>query len=181
MNFYISGSNRKENCYKVLQDLMKEDDKIVSLANKNIKYCIGCNACQEKERCILKDDMEEIYINIEKADSIIIATPIYFNHITGILKNVIDRWNPFTVTEALKGKTIYLITIGAMPETENKSVAENISNYFEEVCDIFECNYKFLRNFTTEEGDDVIRNYDNYKDIIKELKNKIDKTKKTTN
>lgn len=173
MNLYISGSNRKANCYQLLQDLKQDGDKVISLANKNIKYCIGCNACQEKERCILNDDMEEVYKDIEKADSIIIATPIYFNQITGILKNLIDRWNPFTVTETLKGKTIYLITMGAMPEEENELVAENISNYFKEVCDIFECNYKFLRNFTTEREDKLIENYDNYMEIIKDLKNNI--------
>lgn len=173
MNLYISGSNRKGNCYRILQDLKQERDSIISLANKNIKYCIGCNVCQENEKCVLKDDMEEIYKYIEEADSIIIATPIYFNHITGILKNVIDRWNPFTATETLRGKTIYLITIGAMPEEENETVVENISNYFEEICDIFECNYKFLRNFTTDKKDDVIENYDNYAEIIKDLKNSI--------
>lgn len=173
MNIYISGSNRKGNCYRILQDLKQEEDVFISLQNKNIKYCIGCNACQENKKCVLKDDMEEIYKYIEEADSIIIATPIYFNHITGILKNVIDRWNPFTVTESLKGKTIYLITIGAMPEDENQSVVENISKYFEEVCDIFECNYKFLRNFTTEKEDDVIENYNDYINIIDEIKNSI--------
>lgn len=174
MNIYISGSNRKGNCYRILQDLKKEDDIFVSLHNKNIKYCIGCNVCQENKKCVLKDDMEEIYEYIKKADSIVIATPIYFNQITGILKNVIDRWNPFTATESLKGKTIYLITTGAMPEDENESVVENISNYFKEVCEIFECNYKFLRNFTTEKEDNVIENYNDYTDIIDNLKNSIE-------
>lgn len=61
--------------------------------------------------------------------------------------------------------------MGAMPEEENELVAENISNYFKEVCDIFECNYKFLRNFTTEKEDKLIEIYYNYMEIIKDLKN----------
>lgn len=175
MNLYISGSNRKGNCYNILKELKKDEDTLISLADKNIKYCIGCNACQEEGVCVLKDDMKEIYNSIEKAQSVIIATPIYFNHITGILKNVIDRWNPYTAIETLKNKTIYLITIGAMTEEENKPIAKNISNYFEEICEIFGCKFEFLRNFTVEIDDDIAKNYNNYSDIIEELKVKINK------
>ena len=37
------------------------------------------------------------------------------NHITGILKNVIDRWNPYgTHPELLENKKIYLVFVGQM-------------------------------------------------------------------
>lgn len=49
-----------------------------------------------KEYCVIDDDMQEIYEEILKADKIVIASPIYMNHITGLLKNVIDRFNPFS-------------------------------------------------------------------------------------
>lgn len=34
MDLYISGSNRKENCYKIANDLKSENDKFISLAEK---------------------------------------------------------------------------------------------------------------------------------------------------
>lgn len=168
MNLYLSGSNRKENCYTILEQLKSEEDILISVHNKNIQYCKGCNVCQEKEKCIIQDDMHEIYDALANTKNIIIATPIYFNQITGLLKNIIDRFNAsFNV---LKGKTIYLITIGALSEEENVEVIKNINNYFQELCEIFECDFVFLRNFTSKEEDNVEMNYMDYQEIIQKLK-----------
>ena len=118
MNLYISASNRKHNSYNFLNKLKSEKDIFISLADIDIKYCIGCNACQknEKNQCVLKDDMNKIYDAISKCDNIIIMSPIYMNQITGILKNVFDRFNPYCASESLKGKKIFLITVGQMSE-----------------------------------------------------------------
>lgn len=176
MNLYISGSNRKKNCYKILNDLKKDEDKLISLSDKNIKYCLGCNACTKllDNYCVLKDDMQEIYNYILETNKIIIATPIYMNHITGILKNVIDRLNPFTCREdILKGKKLYIITVGQMPEDENEDIANNIKEYFEGISEFMGFEVIFLKNFSSGDVlsiDDVTKEYKNYSDIIKELK-----------
>lgn len=129
--------------------------------------------------CIIEDDMQEIYEEILKTDKIIIATPIYMNHITGILKNVIDRFNPFSWhDELLKGKTIYLITVWQMSEEENERIATNITEYFESIGEFMGFKTIFLKNFTSgdiETIDDVTKMYDNYEEISKELKEKISK------
>ena len=60
-----------------------------------------------QEYCVIDDDMREIYHEMKKANKIVIATPIYMNHISGILKNVIDRLNPYSRhEELLKGKKV---------------------------------------------------------------------------
>lgn len=127
--------------------------------------------------CIVEDDMQEIYEQILKVDKIVIATPIYMNHITGLLKNVIDRFNPFSWHEDLyKRKTIYLITVGQMNEEENADIAVNIKEYFESIGEFMGFETVFLKNFTSgdiETIDDVTKMYDNYKEIIEELKIKI--------
>lgn len=144
---------------------MGKDDKLISLASRNIKYCLGCNACRNdlKGYCIIKDDMKEIYEEILKTDKIVIATPIYMNHITGILKNVIDRFNPFSWhDELLKGKTIYLITIGQMSEEENEDIAIKIKEYFESIGEFIGFNVVFLKNLSSgdiETIDSVRGNY----------------------
>lgn len=63
MNLYISASNRKHNSYNLLNKLRNGNDIFLSLADLDIKYCIGCNACQKNEgnQCVLKDDMNQIY------------------------------------------------------------------------------------------------------------------------
>ena len=182
MTLYISGSNRKKNCYKILEDLKGENDKLIALADKNIQYCLGCSTCVNnlKEYCVIDDDMREIYEEMKKADKIVIATPIYMNHIPGILKNVIDRLNPYSShDELLKGKKVYIITVGQMDEEENEEIADNIKTYFESLAeeDFMDFNVVFLRNLSSgdiETIDDVTKNYDNYHQIIEELKQKIE-------
>ena len=182
MTLYISGSNRKKNCYKILEDLKGENDKLIALADKNIQYCLGCNTCMNnlEEYCVIDDDMREIYYEMKKADKIVIATPIYMNHISGILKNVIDRLNPYSShDELLKGKKVYIITVGQMDEEENEEIADNIKSYFESLAeeDFMDFNVVFLRNLSSgdiENIDDVTKNNDNYSQIIKELKQKIE-------
>lgn len=176
---YINGSNRNKNCYKILSNLKDNKDKLISLADKSINYCLGCSACMNdlEEHCIVEDDMQEIYEEMLKNDKIVIATPIYMNHITGLLKNVIDRFNPFAFhDDLLKGKTIYLITVGQMPEEENEEIAMKIKEYFESIGEFMGFTTVFLKNFTSgdiETIDSVTKMYDNYEEIIKELKNKI--------
>lgn len=176
MNIYISGSNRKQNCYHILEDIKGEEDKLISLADKHIEYCLGCNCCINnlKKYCKIEDDMQEIYEDMLKADNIIIATPIYMNHIPGILKNVIDRLNPFCCHELLKGKKIYLITVGQLSEEENKEVAEGIEKYFQELSEFFYFDFVYLKNLSSgdiKQIDDIKRNYSNYGEIVKEIKN----------
>ncbi len=180
MNLYINGSNRKKNCYKVLSDLKSDNDKLISLSDTKISYCKGCSSCiNELENfCVIDDDMREIYKSMLEAEKIVIASPIYMNHITGILKNVIDRLNPFSCHGNLKGKKVYLITIGQMPEDENDEIAISIKEYFESISEFMEFEFIYLRNLTSgdiETVDDVTKTYDNYEEIIKQIKNEINK------
>lgn len=178
MNLYINGSNRNKNCFKILKNLKNDDDKLISLTNKSINYCLGCSACtNELENfCIIEDDdMQEVYQDMIEADKIIIASPIYMNHITGILKNVIDRLNPFSCHGNLKGKKVYLITIGQMDEEENKEIADSISKYFESISEFMEFEFTFVKNLSSGDIDDVSKVYENYDDIINEMKNVISK------
>lgn len=177
MNLYINGSNRNQNCYTILQDLKNEEDKLFSLADKTIHYCLGCGACADhlENFCVMEDDMQELYCDMVKAEKIIIATPIYMNHITGILKNVIDRFNPYAShDELVKGKKLYFMTVGQMSEKENKEIANQIQKYFESVGEFMEFDAVFLRNFSSGEDDEVTKEYSNYPEIIAELKEKIE-------
>lgn len=179
MILFINGSNREGNCFRILNDLKKEGEEIIELADKDINYCLGCNSCMNdlEGYCIIEDDMQEIYKKISKANKIVIATPIYMNHITGLLKSVIDRFNPYSChDELLKGKTIYLITVGQMSEEENEEIATNIKEYFESLGEFMGFDTVFLKNFTSGDIatiDDVARMYNNYYEIIKNLRKQL--------
>lgn len=67
--------------------------EVVQLAGKNIHHCTGELACWFKTpaRCIHHDDMEAIAESIKTAESFVIATPVYLDGMTGLLKNFLDR------------------------------------------------------------------------------------------
>ena len=51
------------------------------LSRKNIKGCLGCNACQRNTGvCVQKDDAIEIIRKMVDADVVVFATPVYFYH-----------------------------------------------------------------------------------------------------
>ena len=137
---------------------------------------MGCDACADKlpEHCVIEDDMEVIYKSMIASGKIIIMSPIYMNHITGILKNMIDRLNPCWRHDLLKGKKIYVLTVGQADEEENEDIAEDIKKYFEGISEFFHFDVIYLRNFSSGETDKIKENYEKYEEIIKELKTKIE-------
>ena len=63
------------------------------LTKMNIRECTGCDACVlgKVATCAQKDDMESIYEAYEWADVVVFASPLYWWHITGLLKMAVDR------------------------------------------------------------------------------------------
>ena len=66
----------------------------VSLKGKNIKFCIGCLACQKTQKCVLNDDANLIAEKIKDADTLVFVTPIYYYEMCGQMKTLLDRMNP---------------------------------------------------------------------------------------
>lgn len=65
-------------------------EKIV-LNDLNIRPCQACGGCNKTGRCVIKDDMEQVYAAIEKMDGLVLATPVYFGGVTAQTKGMIDR------------------------------------------------------------------------------------------
>lgn len=65
----------------------------VRLAEKKIQHCRGCFACwlQTPGNCVLDDDMRHILADAEGADVLVLASPLYFHTISGMLKVFMDR------------------------------------------------------------------------------------------
>ena len=61
------------------------------LRNKSINDCNGCYYCYKNNNCSIKDDMQEIHHEIQKSDLIILASPMYWWGVTGLMKTFIDR------------------------------------------------------------------------------------------
>ena len=65
--------------------------KTLIVCNLKVSGCIHCDACLEKGICIIKDDMQMIYKEMESADRIVVTSPVQFMGISAQMKAVIDR------------------------------------------------------------------------------------------
>jgi multimeric flavodoxin WrbA len=70
--------------------------EVVFLAQKNIRHCLGCFSCWTKTpgKCVIEDDMRELLPKITGSDIIVLATPLYVDNVTGLMKNFLDRCVP---------------------------------------------------------------------------------------
>jgi multimeric flavodoxin WrbA len=75
------------------------DVEKIRLAERKIGYCLGCYACRKLHKCFQKDDANELVEKMLAADSIVLATPVYFYSMDAQLKALIDRtvsrWDDF--------------------------------------------------------------------------------------
>jgi multimeric flavodoxin WrbA len=67
------------------------DLEVINLAGQHIEYCTGCAFCMEKGGCWIDDDHRKILEKLLAADGIILASPVYFSHVTGRMKTFLDR------------------------------------------------------------------------------------------
>jgi multimeric flavodoxin WrbA len=65
-------------------------DKI-PLRDKSIAPCDGCQGCIKTGKCVIEDDVQEIYEKMLESEGIIWATPVYFWSMTGQTKTLMDR------------------------------------------------------------------------------------------
>ena len=78
----------------------------VSLREKNIQTCVGCDKCHknlDSFGCVINDDMPEIAQHIQDSDLVIYTSPIYTWMPTPPLKAVMDRTYAFTKYPANAG------------------------------------------------------------------------------
>lgn len=84
-----------EEFFKAAKESFDEFENIM-LAQKTIKSCIGCFGCWVKTpgKCVINDDMEELLAKFISSDFVVFASPLYFDNVTGIMKNFFDRLIP---------------------------------------------------------------------------------------
>jgi multimeric flavodoxin WrbA len=97
----ISGSPRKEgNTQMLVRRCLKRleergiSGEYVTLAGKTIRTCIACNTCaRTKDRtCSNKtDDFHPIFEAMQRADIIIVGSPVYFGSAAPELVSLLDR------------------------------------------------------------------------------------------
>ncbi|MHB1323510.1 MAG: flavodoxin family protein [Coriobacteriia bacterium] len=69
--------------------------EIFVAAGSGVDPCLGCNACARDGMCIQLDAGPALYAALDEADAIVIASPVYFATVPGVLKVLYDRMQPY--------------------------------------------------------------------------------------
>lgn len=115
----ISSTPRKNGNSEILAEAFEKgakengcNTKIIRLRELQLNFCKGCFYCQNNNKCIINDSVNNLLSDIQNADILVFATPIYYYEMTGQLKTFLDRLNPL-YPRANKFKEVYLLATAA--------------------------------------------------------------------
>lgn len=105
----------------------------VFLGDKELSGCNGCEACKCKNRkCIIKDDMQEIYLLFEQCDTIVLASPLYFWTISAKTKAFIERLYAISENDQYPYKESVFIAYDSRSSLKEKFIDEKyLQNAYE--------------------------------------------------
>lgn len=94
----INGSpHSKGSTYTALNEvavtLEKEgiETEIIQVGHQAVRGCIACGKCREIGHCVFEDAVDEVAEKFEKADGIVIGSPVYYASANGNLISFLDR------------------------------------------------------------------------------------------
>lgn len=119
------------------------ETNIISLQNKHVELCKGCECCFTRGVCPLDTDddlVKIIKIELMKADLVVFISPIYFGNVSGGIKTIFDRLSYWSHLMPLYGKmgvgivvsdgnsySVGLQYLSVVMESLGLSVIDNIS------------------------------------------------------
>ena len=164
----VCGSPRNGNTEFILKRILAKagelgaSTELVLLREKRIEFCDGCSSCDSSGECKIRDDMRIIYPKLESADLIILGSPNYFSNMSGMMKNFVDRLNPFCTNKKLKNKKVVVVVIGGLntPNTIKYSIRS-----IESVVNAIEASLVGDLYLTGEKSQDIENNPDDIKKI----------------
>ena len=64
---------------------------------RHIEPCRACYGCVRARRCVLQDDMQELYDEFDRADAVVFVSPLYYATIPAQMLAVINRLYPYWI------------------------------------------------------------------------------------
>ncbi|BBB32623.1 iron-sulfur flavoprotein [Thermotomaculum hydrothermale] len=116
----FNGSPRKftGNTHRIVKAFLKGCEKAgakienIFLASKKINHCMGCFHCWTKTpgKCIQRDEMDQLIPKFMSSDIVVLATPLYTDSVSSILKKFFERLLPIVKPhfERVNGETKHI-------------------------------------------------------------------------
>ena len=159
----VVGSPRKNGncdilCDRVLAGARSAGARVEKfyLQDMDIKPCSACEACQRSKqgRCVIRDDMRQLYSRLKVCDALVIASPIYWMTVSAQTKLFLDRWYPLGA-EGAPGigakRAVVCLTYGAPDILQ--SGCDNAARMLNDVFTFLEIPVQFVHASAWRKGD----------------------------
>lgn len=111
------------NAFKEGAESKGHEVNVINVAHKNIRGCMACGYCHNNNgTCVQQDDMQEIYPQIQDADMIVFASPIYYFIMSAQLEAVIHRF--YAIGTPKKAKYSALLLSSYSPDVYTGAIAQ---------------------------------------------------------
>jgi multimeric flavodoxin WrbA len=94
----LSASPRKEGntawaINKILEGAKEQgaETQVWYSSDLDIKPCKGCLGCVKSDRCVINDDMQQLYDALDQADALVLGSPVYMGQMSAQAKIFNDR------------------------------------------------------------------------------------------
>ena len=134
----VNGSPHKEGCtYTALCEVSSAlnqngiDTDIFWIGNRPISGCIACHRCDELNRCVLKDTVNEFLAIAGDYDGYIFGSPVHWGSADGAITSFLDR--AFYADLNGKGNRFYLKPAAAVISARRAGTTaswDQINRYF---------------------------------------------------
>lgn len=77
-----------------MQKVFNKNDiqtEIINIGNKDIRGCIACRRCKTIGKCIFDDIVNELAPKFEKADGLVVSSPVYYASANATIIALLDR------------------------------------------------------------------------------------------
>ncbi|MFX1326401.1 MAG: flavodoxin family protein [Promethearchaeota archaeon] len=138
----ICGSPRKQGTHFAVQyaldyaaDKFGFETEFWTVRNKKIMFCTHCDYCiREKQGCINKDDLQELYPIIKEAQFLIFGTPVFQGNLSGQLKTIMDRCRALVAENphVLKNKVGAALAVGGDRNGGQEIAIRSILDFFQQ-------------------------------------------------
>lgn len=94
----LNGSPRADGntttALRELENVLKSEGletEVVRVGGENIRGCVACGSCSQTGKCVFDDAVNKIAEKFEKADALVVASPVYYASANATLVAVLQR------------------------------------------------------------------------------------------
>lgn len=117
----VMGSPRKGETYQALKrfeeclnQVESVEMEIIFLSQVALPDCLGCHRCisEGEDKCYQAERVNLLYEKMRTADGVILATPVYNQHVTALMKKFLDYLTYLWHRPAFFGKRFFGLSSG---------------------------------------------------------------------